>query len=587
MIRDSPSEIYHSVLPLSPSSSWLREYYSTELSREVKVVKGLQAKWGPCSLTIRLDRLPRALAYRGDIVVVSFDAGDIAIFDAVTGTSMSVLSGHTNLIRSIAFSSDGTFLVSGSDDETIKSWDIQTGGIIRTFYGHTGWVYSVSISPDCTTIAPGSDDKTIRLWDVWTGECRCVIDGYKKVIGSIHFSPTNPRLLISASDGPIVRWLDVDGRQIGPTYEGDDVAFSPDGTQFVSWRKEVATIRNSNSGAVVAKLRAFDFYLEHLCFSPDGKFVAGASRDTIYVWDIAGSEPYLTETFVGHTGYITSLVFSSSLISSSHDRSVKFWQIGASSTDPVTTDLESTLKLAPIKSVSLQADHGIAISSNSAGVVKVWDVSTGLCRASFHTPARDIEWGDAELIDGRLIFSWCTGGKIRLWDTKRKELQTVDVVPYFSTMGLRISWKKSRVFLLDHKSIRAWSTRTGRAAGEVMLEDEPLFNSLVVDGASAWVRFEDSRTQGWGFGRIGSSPVPLSGPSPLSLPRRHLDFIDRTRARNTDPSRIEDAVTGERVFRLAGIYRKPTTAQWDGRYLVAGYDSGVVLILDFEHMIAQ
>jgi hypothetical protein len=51
-IQNSPSQIYHFALPLSPSSSWLCKCYSAELSLKVKVVKGLSAEWGPCSRTV-------------------------------------------------------------------------------------------------------------------------------------------------------------------------------------------------------------------------------------------------------------------------------------------------------------------------------------------------------------------------------------------------------------------------------------------------------------------------------------------------------------------------------------------------------
>jgi len=46
-------------------------------------------------------------------------------------------------------------------------------------------------------------------------------------------------------------------------------------------------------------------------------------------------------------------------------------------------------------------------------------------------------------------------------------------------------------------------------------------------------------------------------------------------------SRIVDTVTGKVVFQLDGKFAKPTHAQWDGQYLVAGYLFGEVLILDF------
>lgn len=558
------------------------------------MVKGLQANWGPCSQTISLDHFPLALACWKGIVAAGFDSGNIIVLSPVTQVHMSVLSKHTSLVKSLAFSSDGTYLVSGSNDKTTKLWDILTGGVIKTFCGHTSRVCSVSISLDCTTIASGSEDESIRLWDVWTGECHHIIRGHNVAITSIIFSPTNPQLLVSASSNHTVQQWNINGYRIGPTFEGDNVASYLDGTCFISWRGKIATVRNSGSGGVVAELQAPRTYLEHCCFSSNGKFMAGTVDHTIYVWDITNSDPHPIKTFVGHTDYITSLTFSSSLtsfpslVSSSQDRSIKFWQVGPTSTDSVSTDPMSPLTSASIMSVSLQANNGIAISCDSAGIIKIWDISTGHCKTSFHTPAKEIEWGEAELVDGRLIFGWCSGTKIHLWDTKKGELlQTVDVKSHFLVMDLRISGSGPTVYLLDDKSIRAWYIQTGGVAGEVRLEGKPLFNSLVVDGPRVWVRFKDLQIQGWDFGFTGSIPVPLSGSSLLPVPRSHLDFIDCTGVWNTESSRVKNMITGEEVFRLIGKYGKPIVAQWDGQYLIAGYDSGAVLVLDLNHMIPQ
>ena len=38
--------------------------------------------------------------------------------------------------KSVAFSPDGQYALSGSDDKTIKLWDVETGGEVRTLSGH-------------------------------------------------------------------------------------------------------------------------------------------------------------------------------------------------------------------------------------------------------------------------------------------------------------------------------------------------------------------------------------------------------------------------------------------------------------------
>ena len=329
--------------------------------------------------------------------------------------------------------------------------------------------------------------------------------------------------------------------------------------------------------------------------------MAGAASYAIHIWDIANLEPHLVKTSIRHTSYITSIAYSSSLISCSGDQTMKFWQIDALLMDLVASGSESApLALASVQFVGLDTKNGVAISADSAGVVRTWDISTGLCKTSFHAPIDGFVCGDAQVIDGRLTLVWLTTQKICIWDSEKGEQPVDKRIVYRPTatqyLGLKMSGDGSKVFLLEDKYIQALSIQTGEAVGWVRLEGrvrlesrmqskgKPLFGPLVVDGSRVWVYSDDVQTQGWDFGVPGSIPIPLPN---LSLGMHHLAFIEGTIEQPTCALMVEDTVTKAKVFWLYGEYTTPSVVQWDGQHLIAGYNSGEILILDFKHVIPQ
>ena len=519
-IYAAPFQIYN-YAPFCPSSSWLQKCSG----QVVKVVKGVEAKWGTCSRTIALNDYAYALSYKNNTVAVGLSHRDIIMLDAITGSQTAVLSGHIGPVKSLVFSLDGRLLGSGS--LTVKLWDVQTGGIIKTFSGHADDCFrSVSISADCTRIASGSNMWEAYLWDIQTGECHYFIE-HQDQVTYVGFSPTNPQHLITISGSKVQKW-DTGGHQTGPIYNGSHIALSPDNIHFALCNENVVTVQASDSGAILTEFQfSENSYAEHCCFSPDGRLIAAVSGEIAYVWSISNSSFPLVGTFSGHTDTITSLTFSSpsTLISASEDRSVKFWQIDATSIDQVITELKSTPPTsASIEFVSLQAKEGIAISGDSAGVIKTWDLTTGLCKASFQTTATWKFYGDAQLIDDRLLFIWGYNDKCHIWDTVRGEFpQVLDTVdPY----GIRISGDRSKVFTVDWKDgasrIQAWSVGTWELVCEVKIEVEKVkeewkwfLDPFCADGSKVWVRCKDLSVKGWDFGISGSLSGPLRPTSSL------------------------------------------------------------------------
>jgi WD40 repeat protein len=117
--------------------------------------------------------------------------------------------GHTSFVTSVAYSPDGSHIVSGSRDSTIRVWNPTTGQCIAgPFQGHMEGVHSVAYSPDGSHIVSGSGDHTIRVWDLSTGQCiATLIQAYKAdVYQSVESARTC--FLQRKRDASTTRWLD-------------------------------------------------------------------------------------------------------------------------------------------------------------------------------------------------------------------------------------------------------------------------------------------------------------------------------------------------------------------------------------------
>ena len=176
----------------------------------------------------------RSAAYSPDgreIVSASSD-NTIRIWDAVTGECKRVLEGHTSSVNSAAYSPDGREIVSASSDNTIRIWDAVTGECKRVLEGHTSSVNSAAYSPDGREIVSASSDNTIRIWDAVTGECKRVLEGHTSSVNSAAYSPDSREIVSASADKTIKVWNADDSREVysyslpSPCYAA---SFSPDG----------------------------------------------------------------------------------------------------------------------------------------------------------------------------------------------------------------------------------------------------------------------------------------------------------------------------------------------------------------------
>src|SRR5262245_33029598 len=67
-------------------------------------------------------------------------------------------AGHTAAIKHLAFDAAGKRLASAGADKSVRIWDVATGQLLRLYTGHSDEVKAVTFSPDGTIVASGSAD---------------------------------------------------------------------------------------------------------------------------------------------------------------------------------------------------------------------------------------------------------------------------------------------------------------------------------------------------------------------------------------------------------------------------------------------
>jgi WD40 repeat protein len=224
------------------------------------------------------------------------------------------MDGHSNSVSSVAFSLDGTRIVSGSDDDTLRLWDAVSDAHLNTLKGHTDCVFSVAFSPDGTRVVSGSRDNTVRLWDVISGAHLNTLIGHASSVYSVTFSPDGTRVVSGSGDNNVRLWDVVSGAHLN-TFEGhtnwvNSVGFSSDGTRIVSGSTDkTVRIWDAVSGAHLYTLEGHVDFVSSVGFSPDGtRVVSGSEDNTVRLWDAVGGAHL--NTLKAHTDWVNSIAFS-------------------------------------------------------------------------------------------------------------------------------------------------------------------------------------------------------------------------------------------------------------------------------------
>jgi small GTP-binding protein len=330
-------------------------------------------------------------------------------------TLRHVLRGHTDRIARIAWSPDGSYLASPSNDTTIRIWDARSGACVRTLHGHTGAVYSVAWSPDGRRLASGGTDYTVRVWNVETWESLEVFEEHKGTVYGVAWSPDGVRLASGSWDNTIRIW-DTETKKILVVLKKHDnmvtnVAWSSDGKWLASVSLDsVLRVWDSETGTDKwVQERAGNSQINSIVWRPNQPLLASCGFDSkIKIWDgITGHQLQILE---GHTDDVTSVSFSfdgSLLASKSNDNTTRIWRTDTWETVAVLMEMAHQYWLAGLSFHPHQPVLATLGEGNT--IIRIWELDEALllgqAQESVHyTTAKLVLVGDSGV--GKTGLGW-------------------------------------------------------------------------------------------------------------------------------------------------------------------------------------
>ncbi len=221
------------------------------------------------SETLAIDSSPTDLN-----LIATGGRDDIAIlWDIKQGTDLVELDGQGESVSSVAFSHDGKFLATGSENGAISVMFLQGAQAPQSVLdGPSEAVTFLSWHPRGPVLLAGSEDKTAYMWNASKGLFMMAFAGHEDAITAGFFSGDGKKVVTASRDSSVRIWNPTAGTTliriqanqpgIGSTFHGADIHCLAMGFPHTQLSMIVASgcaagavyVSNAETGQVLAQL---------------------------------------------------------------------------------------------------------------------------------------------------------------------------------------------------------------------------------------------------------------------------------------------------------------------------------------------
>jgi WD40 repeat protein len=407
---------------------------------------------------------------------------------------------HPRMVDIVAFSPDGTRILTGCADYNARLWDAGNAKLLATL-PHKDHVDRAVFTPNGKVIITGGMDKTIRFWDA---DGRPLSDPlvHKDLIDSLAVSPDSKWAVAGVADGTAQLWdiaaVKPVGKPVVHPSRVSFVGFSPDSRLFATATGN-PTVRfwEVPSGKL---LREFGHKgaLEAFAFSKDGKyFVTTGNNPTAQLWDPETGKP-LGPTFP-HQNTVYAVAFSpdgKTLLTGSDDNTARLWETATGK--PIGVPLAHG---GGVLSVAFSNDGKLAATGSVDGTARIWDAGTGQPVGAPLHHETIVSFGISFSPDGKTLLTGCWDGRVRLWNAVPPPAIAKNLPADDQIEAVAFS-PDSKIVVVGGRggggTARLWNVADGKQIGDVLRHNRMIWAlALTPDGKAILTGADDFHAQLW------------------------------------------------------------------------------------------